>query len=381
MRLLVVGAGISGATIARSLAEGGCTIQVVESANHVGGHCHTERDAETGIMRHVHGPHIFHSDDAGVWHFVSRFARFEAFDHRVDAYVGDRLLPLPINLKTLQAFFGREFTPAQAEAHVVARTIGFDHDPRNFEEQALSSVGPELYEAFFKGYTQKQWGRDPTEIPASLFKRLPLRFTDDRTYFHHSRVGIPRDGYTAMIWNMLDHPLIQVELDTPFSRAACMDGFDHVFYTGPLDGFFNYEFGRLPYRSLRFEDFRVDGDFQPSAVVNYPDATVPYTRITEHKKFMPWETFERSLCSREYSFECGPDNVPYYPVNLVGESKLLDRYRDESSRLEGVSFVGRLATFRYLDMDVAISEALEASRVTQERLAAGVSIPAFFNAD
>jgi len=184
-----------------------------------------------------------------------------------------------------------------------------------------------------------------------------------------------------MIRNMLDHPLIQVELDTPFSRAACMDGFDHVFYTGPLDGFFNYEFGRLPYRSLRFEDFRVDGDFQPSAVVNYPDATVPYTRITEHKKFMPWETFERSLCSREYSFECGPDNVPYYPVNLVGQSKLLDRYRDESSRLEGVSFVGRLATFRYLDMDVAISEALEASRVTQERLAAGVSIPAFFNAD
>jgi UDP-galactopyranose mutase len=375
MHILVVGAGISGATVARKLADSGIAVRVVESADHVGGHCHTERDAETGIMRHVHGPHIFHSDDAGVWHFVSRFARLEAFDHRVDACVGERLLPLPINLKTLQAFFGKEFTPAQAQAHVAARTIRLDHAPRNFEEQALSSVGSELYEAFFRGYTQKQWGRAPTEIPASVFKRLPLRFTDDQTYFHHSRVGIPRDGYTAMTENMLDHPLIRVELGTHIGRAASMSGFDHIFYTGKLDGCFDYEFGHLPYRSLRFEDFRVDGEFQRSAAVNYPDIDVPYVRITEHKKFAPWEHFERSICSREYSFECGPGDTPYYPVNLADGSEMLDRYRAKAKALDGVSFVGRLATFRYLDMDAAIGEALAISDNYLRRLKATGSAP------
>lgn len=373
MHLLVIGAGISGATVARTLAEAGHQVQVVEAADHVGGHCHTERDAETGIMKHVHGPHIFHSDNADVWHFVSRFASFEAFDLQVDACVGERLFPLPINLKTLQAFFGREFTPAQAQAHVATRTVRLDHAPRNFEEQALSSVGPELYEAFFRGYTQKQWGRAPADIPASVFKRLPLRFTDDRTYFHHSRVGIPRDGYTAMTENMLDHPLIRIELGAHVDHAASASGFDHVFYTGKLDGCFDYEFGRLPYRSLRFDDFRVGGEFQRTATVNYPDIGVPYTRITEHKKFAPWEQFERSICSREYSFECGPGDTPYYPVNLAGGSEMLDRYREKAKALDGVSFVGRLATFRYLDMDVAIAEALATGNEYLRRLGTGGS--------
>lgn len=379
MHVLVIGAGISGATIARSLAEAGHLVHVVEAANHLGGHCHTERDPETGIMKHVHGPHIFHSDDADVWKLVTRFARFEPFEYQVNASIDGRLFPLPINLGTLRAFFGRDFTSAQAQSHLAERAVRFDHPPRNFEEQALSTIGRELYEVFFKGYTEKHWGRRAAELPASVFKRLPIRFTSDTTYFHHSRIGIPREGYTAMLERMLDHPRIAVALSRKFRRDDQGDC-DHVFYTGPLDGFFDYEFGRLPYRSLRFEDFRVDGDFQPSATVNYPDMAIPYTRITEHKKFAPWETFARSICSREYSFECGPTDVPYYPVNLAGGSDLLDRYRAEASRLERVSFVGRLATFRYLDMDVAIGEALKASRITLERLAAGADIPAFFSA-
>ena len=378
--ILVVGAGISGATIARILADAGHSVTVVDSTTHVGGHCHTERDAETGIMRHVHGPHIFHSDDQDVWHFVSHFARFEPFVLEVDASVGDRLYHLPVNLGTLRSFFGKDFTSAQAEAHVRACAVKLDHAPRNFEEQALSSIGPELYEAFFKGYTQKQWGRAPADIPAAVFRRLPLRFNEDRTYFHHSRVGMPREGYTAMVESMLDHPRIGLQLNTSYRRKEDGGDFGHVFYTGPLDGYFDYEFGRLPYRTLRFEDFRVDGDFQQTATVNYPSPDVPYTRITEHKKFAPWEHFDRSICSREYSYECGAEDTPYYPVNLAGGLPLLDRYRDAAKDLEGVSFVGRLATFRYLDMDVAIGEALKASRAFLGHIEAKEKVSAFFHA-
>jgi len=363
------------------MAEAGHAVVVVEASGHAGGHCHTERDAETGIMKHVHGPHIFHSDDAQVWRFVSRFANLEPFEFNAAANVDGRLFPLPINLDTLNAFFGQDLTPAQAEACVAELAVRLDHPPRNFEQQALSTIGQDLYEAFFKGYTQKQWGRPADTLPASIFKRLPLRFTRDRNYFHHSRVAIPREGYTAMVERMLDHPAIDLRLNTRFGRSTVNDGgFDHVFYTGSLDGYFDHQHGRLPYRSLRFEHFRVDGEHQQTATVNYPSPSVPYTRITEHKKFAPWETFPLSLCSREYSFECGPQDTPYYPVNLASGSALLERYRAEANRLEGVSFVGRLATFRYLDMDVAISEALDASRVSLERLATDAAIPAFFAA-
>jgi UDP-galactopyranose mutase len=350
----------------------------VEAADHAAGHCHTERDPETGIMKHVHGPHIFHSDNADVWNFVSRFAHFEPFAFTVNASLAGRLFALPINLATLSAFFERDFSPAQAQAYVAERAIRLDHEPRNFEEQALSTIGRELYEAFFKGYTEKHWGRPATDLPAAIFKRLPIRFTSDTNYFHHSRVGIPREGYTAMVERMLDHPRIAVTFSKKFRREDGRD-FDHVFYTGRLDGYFDYAFGRLPYRSLRFEDFRVEGDFQPSATVNYPEMAKPYTRITEHKKFTPWEKFECSICSREYSVECGPEDVPYYPVNLAAGSELLDHYRREAAQLERVSFVGRLATFRYLDMDVAIAEALNACRIVVQRAAAGALAPTFFD--
>ncbi|MBX3581206.1 MAG: NAD(P)-binding protein [Rhizobiaceae bacterium] len=377
MDVLVVGAGISGATVARNLADAGHSTKVVEARAHVGGHCHTERDPETGIMKHVHGPHIFHSDDEEVWRFVSRFSQFETFDFKVNAQRGERLYPLPINLDTLRLFFGKDFTAAEAEDHVRTCTVQLAYPPRNFEEQALSTVGPKLYEAFFKGYTQKQWGRDPKEIPASVFRRLPLRFSQDRTYFHHSRVGMPRDGYTQMISRILDHPSISVEFNSTFKRSSDQREFSHIFYTGELDAFFEYEFGLLPYRSLRFEDFRVDGDFQASPTVNFPDVGIPYTRITEHKKFAPWENHDRSLCSREYSFECGPGDTPYYPVNLAGGSALLDSYRQAANNVAGVSFIGRLATFRYLDMDVAISEAMGASSTFLETVQSGGTMPAF----
>ncbi|RVB71879.1 MULTISPECIES: UDP-galactopyranose mutase [unclassified Mesorhizobium] len=378
MRILIVGAGVSGATLARSLADAGYAVRVVEAKSHPSGHCHTERDARTGIMKHVFGPHIFHSDDVDVWSFVSRFAEFRPFALEVRASVAGRLFSLPINLNTLNQFFERQFTAEGAQAHIRNLSVPLDHDPRNFEEQAISSIGEALYNAFFKGYTQKQWGRPPDQLPSDIFKRLPLRFTEDNNYFHHSRIGIPQEGYTALVEKMLHHPLITVEYNTKFHRDGVDREFDHIFYTGGLDAFFNFEFGRLPYRSLRFEDFVVAGDFQKSAIVNYPDPEVPYTRISEHKKFSPWETHEKSLCSREFSFECGENDVPFYPVNLAAGSALLDRYRYEATQLRNVSFVGRLATFKYLDMDVAIGQARHAAAVTMGCLTTDLPVPAFF---
>lgn len=377
-RLLIIGAGLSGATLAREFADAGLEVGVLESRAHPGGHCHTERDARTGVMMHVYGPHIFHSDDTGVWDFVSRFASFRAFEHTVKARVGDRTFPLPVTLHTLGAFYGRPFTPAEAETFVRSRAIQFDHPPRNFEEEALASIGPELYVAFFKGYTEKQWGRPPRELPSGVFKRLPLRFDENSNYFHHARIGIPENGYTDLIARALDHSQIEVEYGRRFSRKTRDANFDHVFYTGAIDAFFDFAYGRLPYRTLRFEHFRVAGEHQDTVCVNYPDAGVPFTRITEHKKLAPWEQHAASICSREYSSECGPDDTPFYPVNLAGGSTLLDRYFAAAKALDGFSFVGRLATFQYIDMDVAVSRARRAAKVALDCLASGTHIPALF---
>jgi UDP-galactopyranose mutase len=360
MHIGMAGAGISCAVIARELAAAGHDVEIFESRGHLAGNCHTERDAETGVMLHACGPHIFHTDDDAVWAYVNRYAGFRRYVHRVRAVVRGEVFRLPINLHTINQFFGRSFTPQQAEQFIAQQADRSIAAPRNFEEQALQSIGRELYEAFFKGYTQKQWGLDPAALPANVFNRLPIRFSDDDRYFSHRHQGIPAEGYTAMVAAMLEHPKIRVQLHAPFA-ADMAPRFDHVFYSGPLDGYYGYDLGRLPYRTLRFERFDAAGDHQGCTVMNYCDSDVPYTRITEHKHFAPWERHERTVCFREYSGDCGPEDIPYYPVQLAGGTGLLEAYLERSRRESRVSFVGRLGAFRYMDMDVAVRAALDAA--------------------
>jgi UDP-galactopyranose mutase len=356
-RLMMVGAGLSGAVLARRMAEAGHDVTVVDARPHIAGNCHTARDTETGVMVHTYGPHIFHTDDEGVWEYVQRFANFKPYKNQVKTTVGDRVFTLPINLHTINQFFGKAMRPDEARAFVAAQTANIPA-PQTFEEQALAFVGPGLYEAFLKGYTEKQWGTAPSNLPASILKRLPLRFTYDDNYFFHRYQGMPENGYTALVAAILDHPQISVKLETVFNPTEA-DQWDHVFWSGPLDGFFDYCLGRLGYRTLDFETFRHDGDWQGCAVMNHPDADVSFTRITEHKYFSPWENHEKSVLYRETPRACGPHDIPYYPIRLTEETALLANYVALAEDAPNVTFVGRLGTYRYLDMDVTIREALD----------------------
>ena len=375
--LLLVGAGLSGAVIGRHLAEAGYTITIVDSRPHIGGNCHTERDKDTGVMVHVYGPHIFHTDDEEVWNYVNAHARFMPYKNRVKTTARGQVFSLPVNLHTINQFFGRTMRPDEAREFITTEQADTSiDDPQTFEEQAMRFVGRDLYEAFFKGYTMKQWGCHPSELPASILKRLPVRFNYDDNYFFHRFQGMPEQGYSAMIASILDHPGITVQLNTHFERARGA-GYDHVFYSGPLDGYFGYELGRLGYRTLDFERFTYGGDYQGCAVMNYGEADVPYTRITEHKHFSPWESHEGSVCYREFSRAAGPDDIPYYPIRMVAEKQLLSRYVALAEATEGVSFVGRLGTYRYLDMDVTIREALDSARGFLAHARAGTKMPVF----
>lgn len=372
----VAGAGFSGAVIARQLAEQGHRVTVFDARFHLAGNCHTERDDESGVMVHVYGPHIFHTDNERVWQFVNRFTTFEPYVNRVKAVTGGRVFSLPINLLTINQFFGKTFNPREAAAFIAAVGDSQIADPQTFEEQALRFVGRELYEAFFKTYTIKQWGVHPSALPASILKRLPVRFNYDDNYFAHRYQGMPRDGYTAIVTRLLDHPGITVQLGQRLQRSEASD-FAHVFYSGPIDAWFDHVEGRLGYRTLDFEPIRAEGDFQGCAVLNYCDDSVPWTRISEHQHFAPWEKHEKSLCFREYSRACGPDDTPYYPIRLVAEKAQLARYVERARGEPGVTFVGRLGTYRYLDMDVTIGEALETADAFLDALQSGAAMPAF----
>ena len=376
MRVLMVGAGLSGAVIGRELAEAGHSVTVLDARHHVAGNCHTERDRDTGVLVHRYGPHIFHTDDAEVWEYVNTYETFRPFKNRVKATAVGKVYSLPINLHTINQFYGRTMRPAEARAFIHSQADTSIDDPQTFEEQALRFVGRELYETFFKGYTRKQWGCCPSELPASILKRLPLRFNYDDDYFFHRFQGMPEGGYTAMVERILDHPAVDVHLGCTFTRDIA-GAYEHIFYSGPLDGYFDYELGRLGYRTLDFEGFIAQGDFQGCAVMNYPDEDVPFTRITEHKHFAPWERHDATVCYREYSRACEPGDIPYYPIRLVNEKRMLGEYIARAESEENVTFVGRLGTYRYLDMDVTIREGLDAARAFLDRCAAGDRLPVF----
>lgn len=358
--IAIVGAGFSGAVIARELAEAGHRVDVFDSRPHVAGNCHTERQ-DDDVMVHVYGPHIFHTAHEHVWQYMNRFGNMMPYNHKVKATTQGKVFSLPVNLLTINQFFGKTFTPAEAEAFITSIGDQSITDPQSFRDQGLRFVGPELYAAFFDGYTRKQWGVDPVELPASILARLPVRFNYDDSYFNHPYQAIPRDGYTPIVANILDHPGITVTLGVVKSRAD-LEAADHVVWSGPIDAYFGFEHGRLGYRTLDFERQVHDGDFQGCAVMNYGDPDVPYTRITEHKHFAPWETHQKTVTYHEYSRLADPNDVPYYPIRLVKEKGQLQQYVHEVGKLSNITFVGRLGTYRYLDMDVTIHEALGAVR-------------------
>lgn len=362
--------------MARQLAEAGHEVAVFDTRSHVAGNCHTQRH-ETGVMLHTYGPHIFHTQHEHVWAYINRFGVMKPYNHKVKALSGGKMYSLPVNLRTINQFFGTSFDAAEAEAFIESKSDKAITSPVTFEDQALKFVGRELYEAFFAGYTKKQWGVDPTELPASILARLPVRFTDDDSYFNHPYQAIPEHGYTPIVEAILDHPQIKVSLNTVFAKSQCAQ-YDHVFWTGPIDAYFGYEHGRLGYRTLDFEQQVSDGDFQGHPVVNYCDEDVPFTRITEHKHFAPWETHERTVTYREFSRLAEPNDTPYYPIRLVKEKEQLLNYVHLARQEQGVTFLGRLGTYRYLDMDVTIFEALAAAERTLQLLNESGALPAFF---
>jgi UDP-galactopyranose mutase len=355
--ITIVGAGFSGAVVARELAEAGIASHVVDGRDHVAGNAHTER-RDNGVMVHVYGPHIFHTADERVWNYINRFGVMEPYNHRVKATSAGKVYSLPVNLHTINQFFGLTLSPAEAARFIADRADTSIDVPVTFEDQALKFVGRDLYEAFFRGYTQKQWGMSPTELPASILARLPVRFSYEDSYFNHPYQAIPREGYTAIVEAILDHPSIEVTLGKKVTREELADA-EHVFWSGPIDEYFDGRFGRLGYRTLDFVESEHEGDYQGCPVMNYCDVDVPFTRRTEHKHFAPWETHDRSVVYTEYSRLAEGDDIPYYPIRLVKEKEQLLSYVEAAKAARNVTFLGRLGTYRYLDMDVTIKEALE----------------------
>lgn len=375
--ILIVGAGFSGAVVASRLAENGYQVEVVDSRNHIAGNCFTEKDKKTEVMIHRYGPHIFHTDNDEVWEYITKFGELKPYTNRVKAVAGGAVYSLPINLHTINQYFNKVFSPSEAKKFIAS--LGEDDigTAVTFEQQALKFIGKDFYKAFFEGYTKKQWGVDPSELPASILKRLPVRFNYDDNYFNHKYQGIPLHGYTAVVEAMLDHPNITVTLNSKFSREQAL-GYDHVFYSGPIDEWFGCSDGQLGYRTLDFEEIRCTGDYQGCAVMNYCDEEVPYTRITEHKYFEPWNKHKNTVAFKEFSRQCEVGDIPYYPIRLVKEKALLTQYVDMAKKEKDVSFIGRLGTYRYLDMDVTIAEALFAADRYLKCQENGEVVPAFF---
>jgi len=375
-KIAVVGAGFSGAVVAHELALQGYAVDVFDARSHVAGNCHTSRDKETGVMLHVYGPHIFHTSNELVWNYINKFDEFMPFTNRVKAIYKNKVYSLPINLLTINSFFGKTFSPKEAAAYMQKIGDASIENPSTFEEQALRFVGRDLYEAFFKGYTQKQWGLDPSELPASILKRLPVRFNYDDNYYASKYQGIPKNGYSFIVQKMLEQTGIQLFLGRSFNRPMAAE-YNHVFYSGPIDAWFDYSKGELGYRTLDFQLERHDGDYQGNAVINYCDRDTPWTRVSEHKHFAPWESHEKTVIYKEYSRFCNKGDIPYYPIRMAREKSLLSEYVDIASQEKNVTFMGRLGTYRYLDMHVTIAEALETVNVFMANKETIGKMPAF----
>ena len=362
---LIVGSGLFGAVFAEQALSRGKRVLVVEKRPQIGGNVFTEE--VEGVTVHRYGAHIFHTNDEEVWAYVNRFARFNRFTNSPVANFRGELYSLPFNMNTFHEMWG-VVTPAEAEEKIAEERRKYAvPEPKNLEEQALSLVGRDIYEKLIKGYTEKQWGRPCSELPAFIIKRLPLRMTFDNNYFDAKYQGIPEEGYTKLIERLLSGAEIRLDTDYLKQREALNALAEKVVYTGPVDAYFDYRFGALAYRSLRFETEVLDiPNFQGNAAVNYTDRETPWTGIIEHK----WFTFgkdplgnplPKTVITKEYSSEWHPGEEAYYPVNDEKNNALYEKYKALAGRESGVIFGGRLAEYRYYDMDRVIGEALHAA--------------------
>ena len=367
--LVVVGSGFFGLTVAQQCAENlGLNVVVIDRRAHIGGNAYSEDDAETGIEVHRYGAHLFHTSNERVWEYVNRFTAFTAYQHRVYTNFRGQVFPMPINLGTINQFFDAAYSPDEARRLIAEQASEFSsNDARNLEEKGISLIGRPLYEAFIKDYTAKQWQTDPKLLAAEIISRLPVRYTYDNRYFNDTHEGLPVDGYTAWLEKMASHDRIEVRLNTDFFdpsqdiNKANVVGNTPVVYTGPVDRYFDYAGGRLGWRTLDFErEVMPTGDFQGTSVMNYADPDVPFTRIHEFRHFHPERDYpgDRTVIMREFSRFAEAEDEPYYPVNTPQDREQLLRYRDLGRAENGVLFGGRLGTYKYLDMHMAIGAAL-----------------------
>ena len=364
--LVVVGSGFFGLTIAERCAnELGLNVLVIERRHHLGGNAYSEREPETGIEVHVYGAHLFHTSNKKVWDYVNRFTTFTNYQHRVFGKYKGQVYSLPMNLNLINVFFGRSHTPDEARALIAEQASEIETSKAtNLEEKAISLIGRPLYEAFIRGYTAKQWQTDPTELSPDIITRLPVRYSFDNRYFNDTYEGLPTDGYTAWLERMADHPNIEVRLDTDFFDVADeFKGKVPVVYTGPVDEYFGNSEGRLSWRTVDLEAEVVEvDDFQGCSVMNYNDEDVPFTRIHEFKHFHPERAdrypTDKTVIMREFSRFASREDEPYYPVNTAEDRAGLLAYRELAKGEKDVYFGGRLGTYQYLDMHMAIGSAL-----------------------
>ena len=362
--LLIVGAGFYGATIAERLANTqGKKIVIIDRREHIGGNAYSEFDVETGIEVHKYGAHLFHTSNKEVWNYLNRFTNFTNYSHRVFTSYKNQVYTMPINLSTICQYFGERLSPDEARALIVQQTSELNgKPPTNMEEKAISMIGRPLYEAFIRGYTAKQWQTDPRELPENIINRLPVRYNFDNRYFNDRYEGLPVEGYTAIFERMLDHPRIKIELGVDFfDLKHKLPAELPIVYTGPIDRYFDYSEGELGWRTIDFEQETVaTGDFQGTAVMNYADEDIPFTRILEFRHFNPERNYQtkKSIIVKEYSRFASRSDEPYYPINTLKDKQIYLRYKALAQREKNVHFGGRLGTYRYLDMHQAVAAAL-----------------------
>ena len=367
--IVIVGSGLFGLTIAERCAnELGLKVLVIDKRDHIGGNAYSEPDPRTGIEIHKYGAHLFHTSNERVWEYVNRFTSFTPYVHHVYTTHDGVVYPMPINLGTINQFFSAAYSPDEARA-LIAEQAGelAGKDPENLNDKGISLIGRPLYEAFIKDYTGKQWQTDPKDLPASIISRLPVRYTYDNRYFNDTHEGLPTNGYTAWLEKMVDHPDIEVALGVdffdesqPYNKAA-LKGRVPIVYTGPLDRYFDYSAGALSWRTIDLAtEYPDTGDFQGTSVMNYPDADREYTRIIEPRHFHPERDYpaDKTVIMKEYSRFAEEGDEPYYPVNTPEDRRKLLAYRELAAGEQGVVFGGRLGTYKYLDMHMAIGSAL-----------------------
>ncbi|OJY06400.1 MAG: UDP-galactopyranose mutase [Rhizobiales bacterium 63-22] len=370
--VVIVGAGFFGATIAERVANTlGQRVLVLDRRDHIGGNAYSENDPQTGIEVHKYGAHLFHTPNKVVWDYLNGFTKFTDYKHRVYTSFKDQVYSMPINLGTVCQFFGRRMSPDEARRLVQeqAQELG-GRSPANLEEKAISLIGRPLYEAFIRGYTAKQWQIDPKDLPEHIITRLPVRYNFDNRYFNDAYEGLPVDGYTAIFERMLDNPLIEVRTGVDyFSIKGEIPVGKLVVFTGPIDRFFDYRAGELGWRTIDFEpEVLSTGDFQGTAVMNYADEDVPFTRILEFRHFNPERDYqkEKTIIVREYSRFAKRSDEPYYPIDTAKDKKTYLAYKEMADGEKDIIFGGRLGTYRYLDMHQAIGAALKCFETTVE---------------